>query len=923
MAFIDRYKVRPEGTGSFFNYYGGMPDIEPTFEKPPEEVVPVETTDPSLRPRLIDQGDGETETQTLETQANLNGVAEIKAVDFGEIKYNSFDDYLNTTELKIDKSGMFSKIDMPRNPDAKTYGRAANLAGVTFMNPGMILGGTIAQQFDTRTFPSPLGQDRFVQTTGIGNIVGLKNLQDEYADLNEIKQDKLNNLTTNPAYDYLNFDYGFGMDLNLKLADVAIDAKTGLRPTDMTGFNMEARAGDFLEGFGNQYAGALGETGSPDMKVGAKTDFINIGYGFQERKDTGFAVMVGNNTVYRKQGSTLYKGLPSGITQNVAKTVEALLSNQNPREFNPNSGETSALVSKTSNGNLLGGYTLDGKAIQMNGDIAMMGSMKQFEAMAATNFKFGNLTNKEAQGFARSWMEGARGRNFKSQEEKIAHLNRFQELAKKAGGTVGKTVKTKTNILNYVGKNFPNAKNYSSRREDDRTVANLEKKEEQFKKETAAVTTPEDSQQAATRGGDYGVSSDIYSDFGTVSDDGGDGFDSGGVGQGGDSYGGVDFAEGGRVDMAMGSGEEEIMLDDNRVEPIIEDDDMIISGNELLADEKTKKSGFINKPASQTSDQEGIADDTPIQLRNDQNPEGATIVMNKPSIDLMGEKDFIKMVKDGLRYLRSKGKALSENDDEYIKKNFTDVAISSGEAVIQPELANVIGRKRLLALNERGKRRVSKAKRQSASEGGFIKKKFGEEVEGSGFITQPITRDVATFTAFKNFLKKRKPLRADIENFIDTIPGDKSRLGLLAGVEAPLETSTLPELEAIIQTIVNRVNDKTYEYRNINTIKEIMKQRSTRGTGSKMFMYDGLERKHIRPRIQEILKNPKVFQAGLDAAENVLTKGGGEPDYEMEMLPPDVFQYSVAGKPSAVNDNNPKLKFYKKIGKHNFYRRIP
>ena len=289
----------------------------------------------------------------------------------------------------------------------------------------------------------------------------------------------------------------------------------------------------------------------------------------------------------------------------------------------------------------------------------------------------------------------------------------------------------------------------------------------------------------------------------------------------------------------------------------------------------------------------------------------------------MGEKDFIKMVKDGLRYLRSKGKALSENDDEYIKKNFTDVAISSGEAVIQPELANVIGRKRLLALNERGKRRVSKAKRQSASEGGFIKKKFGEEVEGSGFITQPITRDVATFTAFKNFLKKRKPLRADIENFIDTIPGDKSRLGLLAGVEAPLETSTLPELEAIIQTIVNRVNDKTYEYRNINTIKEIMKQRSTRGTGSKMFMYDGLERKHIRPRIQEILKNPKVFQAGLDAAENVLTKGGGEPDYEMEMLPPDVFQYSVAGKPSAVNDKNPKLKFYKKIGKHNFYRRIP
>ena len=466
----------------------------------------------------------------------------------------------------------------------------------------------------------------------------------------------------------------------------------------------------------------------------------------------------------------------------------------------------------------------------------------------------------------------------------------------------------------------------------------MEKKEQEAKKSYRADAKK--SEIAATRSGpSYSTiglgasqvnkarSTDPYASqltYDTSSSDSDD--DRGGVGTGGggDPFGGLEFSEGGRVNMAMGSGEEEIMLDDNRVEPIIKDDrDMVITGNELLENEKTQKSGFINKPASQTSDQEGIADDTAIQLRNDQNPEGATIVMNKPSIDLMGEKNFVRMVKDGLRYLRSKGKPLSENDDDYIKKNFTDVAISSGEAVIQPELANVLGRKRLLALNERGKRRVSKAKKQSASEGGFIKKKFGEEVEGSGFITQPITRDVATFTAFKNFLKKRKPLRADIENFIDTIPGDKSRLGLLAGVEAPLETSTLPELEAIIQTIVNRVNDKTYEYRNINTIKEIMKQRSTRGTGSKMFMYDGLERKHIRPRIQEILKNPKVFQAGLDAAENVLTKGGGEPDYEMEMLPPDVFQYSVAGKPSAVNDNNPKLKFYKKIGKHNFYRRIP
>ena len=225
-------------------------------------------------------------------------------------------------------------------------------------------------------------------------------------------------------------------------------------------------------------------------------------------------------------------------------------------------------------------------------------------------------------------------------------------------------------------------------------------------------------------------------------------------------------------------------------------------------------------------------------------------------------------------------------------------------------------------LDAQGESDVDSQDAQNFSDGGFVRKAAGWG-EQFGVTVQPITRKQGTITSFKNFLKKSKPLRSDIEQFIDTIPGDKSRLGILAGVEAPLASSTLPELEAIIQTILNRVDDTTYEYRNINTIKDIMKQRSSRGTGSKMFMYDGLERRHITPRLKEIVQNPKVFQAGLDAAENVLTKGGGEPDYETSMLPKDVFQYSLEGKPSAVNNSNPKLKFYKKIGKHNFYKRIP
>ena len=335
---------------------------------------------------------------------------------------------------------------------------------------------------------------------------------------------------------------------------------------------------------------------------------------------------------------------------------------------------------------------------------------------------------------------------------------------------------------------------------------------------------------------------------------------------------------------------------------------------------EAEPAGFIGGRPEQFDKQTTIADDIPLKVKD------GTFVINAPAVEYAGSIDVQKMLSEGYE------KAMTR--DIGVDKNFKigkipsigelDIQISRGEVVVPPHVAKVIGYDRLEKINNRGKREVER--RQKAGNQEKVQAGQGFAATGGeqfGVDVQPITREQGTFTSFKNFLKKSKPLRSDIEQFIDTIPGDKSRLGILAGVEAPLASSTLPELEAIIQTILNRVDDTTYEYRNINTIKDIMKQRSSRGTGSKMFMYDGLERKHITPRLKEIVQNPKVFQVGLDAAENVLTKGGGEPDYETSMLPKDVFQYSLEGKPSAVNNNNPKLKFYKKIGKHNFYKRIP
>ena len=849
MAFIDRYTTRPKDGGSFFNYYLGMPDIDKSGK-----TKTVEETDPTLTTTTVSSamptnqtggGDG----VSVAEQATVSGVSGIEEVDFNDIKYDSLDAYLGTTDFKLDRSGMFSRINIPEDAETKSIGKASTTGGLLLNNLGLLGFGTAVRMLDQKRVDSPLGQDRYIPSFGIGNIAQSYNLEQEYKDLAQIKADK-------------------GVLSNY----VGIDAIGGTIPLE---------------------AGSL-------------------------KKDTGFAVKVGNSTVYRMKGTSFYKGLPETVDQKVAKTIESLITGQDPRNFSNDGGDLGSLQSRTAEGGLIGGYTLDGGFVTMEGQVLGMGSLKGFQAMAATNFQFGNLTKKEAEGFARSWMEGARGRNFKNQQEKLDHLNKFQNAARRAGGIVGQKLKTRTNISKYVNFNYGFRPSQIGKppQGQDTAVTDLpdfdtfQKAEKERIKSIGTGESTITTYDQDTGGQDEDSFSPDNSGF-----DDSQGFSGYDVGDA--------FAEGGRVGMAEGSGEEEIMLDEKTPDPIMKgDNDLVITGNELLENEMTRESGFIEKPASQTSDQEGIADDIPIKLRNDQNPEGATIVMNKPSIDLMGEKNFIKMVKDGLRYLRSRGKQLSDNDDEYIKKNFTDVAISSGEAVIQPELANVIGRKRLLALNERGKRRVTEAKRQSASEGGFIKKKFGDEVNEQGFIPTPVTKDMATFTVFKDFLKQRKPLRADIEKFIDRIPEDKGRLAILAGVETPLESSTLPELEAVIQTILNRVNDRTFEYRNINTVQDIMKQRSRRGTGSRMFMYDGLERTNLQNRLKEIISNPKVFEAGLNAAENVLTKGGGEPDYETEMLPPDVFQYSVEGKASEKNEQNPKLKFYKQIGKHRFYQRV-
>lgn len=628
MAFIDRFGNRQEGTGGFVDYYLPQP-VLPDDDIPPEEEVPV-VEDPVTPNLLVPQDDGGlSQEEESDMRFNLDGV-DAGMANFSEIKHKSYEDYLKTTNYQLDRSGVFSQTQFtPEGVDSEGKKIGKRLSTVETMFGLVPFGGAIVSQFDTRAVKSPLGQERFAQTFGIGNIATTQNLIDEYDALNQIKNDRLEVTAVNAPY-----------------------------------------------------------------------------------KDRGYAFTIGNLTAYRTKGSTMYKGLPQGMSQGVAKGIEALQNGMNPSTYDPASGKFEPVVTSiTEDGKLKGGYTLDGSFVMVSGQTAKMGMMDDFVNMARTGFKSGNLTQKEAQSFARGWLDSARSMSGKATAaEKLANLQSWQKRARSAGKmTVAEKAKDKVNKW---------AKFYTT------------------ESKTSPTEQAAKNREAATRDTSQGRIE--------YQDDSSSDFDSGGVGQGGDEYGGLEFAEGGQVGMAEG----------DQVAPEIgvapeDDGDMILSANELMEGEP--ESGFIRKPASETTDAEGVTDDNPTLAPNEENPRGAAIIINKQAVDQAGEKNLIKQIQEAREYLRAKGGDSSAGKETNTEEGMSEIITADGEILIQPEEADVIGRKRLLALNERGKkatREVKKKVQPQEQSNGFIKANEGGSVED---ITQRPDFKEADYMGDRNF----------------------------------------------------------------------------------------------------------------------------------------------------------------------------
>ena len=325
--------------------------------------------------------------------------------------------------------------------------------------------------------------------------------------------------------------------------------------------------------------------------------------------------------------------------------------------------------------------------------------------------------------------------------------------------------------------------------------------------------------------------------------------------------------------------------------------------------------------------------------------ENGDYIVNGPSSKTM-QPQIAALIDYGIDQLKKEGVDISVGNPKIKGRNKVPLIVASSETYIPRVIAEKIGYPILDALNNIGKPEVKrlseKLKDQPTDKGKYQAQEgmlVGDTNTGS-FMTideankalgiKPEPVNPKTLKLFKSYFKKKKPQRKDVEKLLDNLT-DIDKLALLIATETISTKDPLETLESVGQVVMNRIDDKQFDFRNVNTLDQVLKQRSFRGEGTKMFQFDGLEPTSVRNRIDDFLNKGGVggYRKALIAAENVLTKGGGEPDYMTERMPFNVLFYDKAGSPKSISRRydkygkdigpNELIDEYGKVGDHTFY----
>lgn len=404
----------------------------------------------------------------------------------------------------------------------------------------------------------------------------------------------------------------------------------------------------------------------------------------------GFMIRLGDergSVLYRLPGKNQYRGDLSlrgiDIPQNVARNIEnyTVGVDKGQQLLNAISSGDADIVDAISEDVDLsnaviragkGGYTLDGKFNFVTG-VAKMGNLSDLtdenNGLAGTTFRVttgGGYNAIESQRIAKSWLNGAR--NFTSDTPasvKIAHLQAHIQMATKASDamTPGKSTKkpgptvTTTTTTADGGGGPPPPTSGDAGGGDGSGPPQGRGSGYDF---TSRPAEERAMQDAAEREKEYTF--DPFSDVGRF------------------------MAEGGRVGMQEGglnAARPGFVEDEDRLVP----EKSILTVNELQGD--VEESGFIDRPPSEVTDAESVADDIPMP-----EAEQDGYVINVEAVKRAGEMDLIKKIEDAERYVKSKGIELD--------KPKQPILASSGEIYVRPEVVRAIGLDELEKINKRG-----------------------------------------------------------------------------------------------------------------------------------------------------------------------------------------------------------------------------
>ena len=339
------------------------------------------------------------------------------------------------------------------------------------------------------------------------------------------------------------------------------------------------------------------------------------------------------------------------------------------------------------------------------------------------------------------------------------------------------------------------------------------------------------------------------------------------------------FAEGGRVGLAMG-------------------------GAPGMA------SGFVDRPPEQVPEDQTVADNRPTQL-----PEGA-FVINAAAVEFAGSNDIKDMLLKAHKESIRRGLTVDKQGNG---AKLIDVAISSGEVVVAPHLAKIIGYDRLNKINNRGKpetrERIEELGQRpmGAAEGGFIDQP-GELGDVGEDVPMQFEIPAESLEKFKKFgVKKQK--REDIKTFIRGL-SDEEAMALLLLTETSSSVDPLESMEAIGEVVRNRAASNYKDFKKVNNVKDVLLQQTRKGA----FQFSGLEPTTLYNRLTEVRSGTATegLQKTFAAAQNVLSD---EPDRaSVQRLPYNTLFYTKSAAPSQWMRQSKDLEFSTEIGGHEFYK---